>query len=340
MKRKIFDTSKAEFTGLKQYIPRALNYVVNNRNNVLSVEELTSLINPIRTILKSPMAEIFDRMVAAKVLNNFTTLYVPGKDSDIPELLASSVCTVDFKEIDHNKVLRGLSELEDKVVVNITNCLRRDKVGTLYIDAIDNLQNQYVRGQLVAAYNDIDDWIDIYSAEFCMKSYSMILSNIISRYFNLSLMETFKVRTVLALFMAQMIYNDDDFKHPPLVMRATWGDLSTREVMEIVNEVTEDQTKQFTIESVCKVLATHISDKMDKFNPRVFYNLFANLGTDVIQTGFALEYPPYWIYMLLQALSGTKYMMMYQLTQQRLINDGRSKFIQSLMGSSFINYTR
>lgn len=340
MKRKIFDTSKADSTGLKQYIPRALNYVVANRNNILSVDELTSLINPIRTILKSPMAEIFDRMVAAKVLNNFATLYVSGKDSDIPELLASSVCTVDFKEIDHNQVLRGLSELNNKVIVNITNCLRRDKVGSLYVDAIDNLQSLYVRSQLVAAYNDIDDWIDIYSAEFCMKSYSMILSNIISRYFNLSLMETFKVRTILALFMAQTLTDDQNFKCPPLILRATWGDLTTREVGEIVNEVTEGQTKPFNLKSMCEVLATHVSDKMDKFNSRVFTNMFANLGTDVIRTQFALEYPPYWIFMLLEAFSGTKSMMMYQLTQQRLINDGRTKFIQALTNSSFVNYVR
>ena len=62
-----------------------------------------------------------------------------------------------------------------------------------------------------------------------------------------------------------------------------------------------------------------------------FTSLTGNLGPDSITSHLALEYPPYWIYILLLALSGNKIPIVYQLNNMRLAQEGRSKFLQQLM---------
>ena len=50
-----------------------------------------------------------------------------------------------------------------------------------------------------------------------------------------------------------------------------------------------------------------------------------------IASRIALEYPPYWVYCLLLADSGIKIPMIYQLNNSKLANEGRSKFLSSLL---------
>lgn len=277
------------------------------------------------------MAEFFDRIVATNGLNNFVTLYIPSKDTNTPELLTTSVFTVDLKQLDERHTLASIPAVSEKIVANITNTLRRGKDGTLTIDALDNFQNMYTKGTLVAAYNDMPNWLNSYSAEYCIKTYSMILSNLISRYYNLGLMETFKVRTILALFMAQMLNDGYEIKDPPYFNRATWGDLTLKEITDIATEATEGMTTQFDLDSVAKALATCVSEKMDKFDTAALVAIAGNLGPDVLTSRLAIEYPPYWVYILLQSLSGVKSMLTYQLNQQRLVNDGRTKFLANVL---------
>lgn len=337
MKRKIFDTRVASVSGLSQQSSRILNYVVGNQHAALSTDDLTALISPIRTILKSPMAECFDRLVATGSLNNFVALYIQGKDQNIPEILTTSVFTIDLKQMNGSESLKSLPNLKDKILVNITNTLRKDRTGMLSIDAIDNFQHMFVKGQLVAAYADIRNWLNAYSAEYCIKSYSMVLSGIISRYYNLSILESFKVRTIFALFMAQMLNEEDSPLNPPYFSRATWGDMSERELREIATEAVElAGGKEFTLESLCSTLAQCVSEKMSKFDLGALMQMCGNLGSDLLVSKMALEFPPYWVFMLLQALSGIKSMLVYQLNQQRLVADGRTKFLHGVMMDSSI----
>lgn len=59
--------------------------------------------------------------------------------------------------------------------------------------------------------------------------------------------------------------------------------------------------------------------------------LAGTLGGDIIVTEIALDYPPYWVYLLALALSGQKIPLIYQLNMQRLMTDGKTKFLQQLL---------
>lgn len=72
-------------------------------------------------------------------------------------------------------------------------------------------------------------------------------------------------------------------------------------------------------------------DRMKAFEPQVFLSICGSLGPDAITGRIALEYPPYWVYCLLLALSGVKTPMIYQLNNSRLSQEGRSRFLSAIM---------
>lgn len=332
MKRKFFDTKLAQFAGLITQEPRVLKFAVENKDQFFSVSELLAMIRPVRTILKTPMAEMFDRLVATEQLNNFAAFYTPEKES-VSELLTTSSLTLDLKQFRGADVLQHLPLIKDKVLVNLTSVLKQDRAtGDYSIGAIDNFQNLFVRGQLVAAYNDISDWITPQVQEFVIRSYSMTISGMISRYYNLSVPEQMTLTLYFAFFMSQLLTPDDSNQSaPPIFFRcSTLG--SRAEMNEIADICSADHPDGLDILSLCELIAHSGPEKMSKFDHSSLNAMCSSLGPDLITSRIALEYPPYWVYILLLTLSGSaKTQLGYQLQAQRLSGEGRSKFLTQLM---------
>lgn len=335
MKRKFLDTGYAQFAGLSGQSTRVLKYIVENRNSILSESELIGLAQYVRTILKTPMAEFFDRIVASQGLKNFMAIYLPATDSSVPELLTVNALALDLKQMDNTGILRSTPEARDKIAVNMSGIIKPDKAtGKFAISSADTLQNIFTRGYLMASYEDSDGWLTPYLGEFGTRTYSMIISSLISRYYNLTIPETMQVMGILALYFTQIIDEDrGDPIMPSLFNRCTF--IGNRAELERLAEAcAEKSAVGLTLNSTIELIAELGPEKMRTFNGSVFYSLCSNLGPDVITTQIALEYPPYWIYVLMLALSGNKVPIVYQLTAQKLANEGRSKFLQQLLTNS------
>lgn len=331
MKPLFFDTQFATLAGLSTQMPRVLRYAVENKNAVFSAIELAALVQPIRTILKTPTAEFFDRLVAADQLPYFSAINITTKDSSVPELLTSTSITLDLKYAPGAQALSSIPEYKDKCLVNITSVIRPDKVsGGYLINAVDTFQNLIVRSSLCMSYHDRPwDWISASLAEFCAKSYSMILSGIISRYYNLSLTETLKIAGIFALYFTQML-DVDNKAMPGYFNRCTFIG-SRLELQEIAKFCESQSTSGLNLKKVCQLAVEMGPEKMKNFNPASLLALAGNLGPDYITSQIALEYPPYWVFMMLLALSGAKIPLIFQMNQQKLTAEGRTKFLQHLL---------
>ena len=94
----------------------------------------------------------------------------------------------------------------------------------------------------------------------------------------------------------------------------------------------EEVAKQgLTLASTCQLIADSGPEKIKTFNLMKLMALAGNLGGDILATEIALDYPPYWVYLLIAALSGQKIPLIYQLNMQRLMTDGKTRFLQQLL---------
>ena len=337
MKRQFFDTGFATFAGLTSQIPRVLRYAIENRNSIFSTSELMQLALSTRNILKTPMASVFERLVSSEKLENFAAIYPNEKGSSIPELLTASNITLDLKQVPDPTLLKSFPELRNKVLINMTGFLRPDRsTGGYTVNAVDLFQNTVVRGHLVASYQDSDGWLTPYLAEYAVKSYSMILSGLISRYYSLTLVETMKVQGVLALFMCQLFSREtDSLVFPPLFNKCTYIGSHT-ELQELADECESFTKNGLTVNTLCELIAHVGPDRMKAFDQASFKALCGNLGPDILTSQISLEYPPYWVFIMLLALSGAKLPLIFQMNAQKLTQEGRSKFLHQMLVSDIL----
>ena len=331
MKRQFFDTYFSTTTGLSTHTSRVLRYMVENRDKLITTEDLYSLVHSIRNILKTPMAEFFDRIVSYRKLHNFAVIHIPKKEISIPEMLTYDAIALDIKQFDNKNSVAPIKELYDRILINATSTTRwNPQENTYEITATDIFQNLICRGQLVASYNDMKYWLSPYLSDFLVKSYSMILSGIVSRYFNLSLMDTLKVMGIFALFISQMLTPDeDDQVCPAIYLRCSYIG-SRNELIDLAKSCEEESRDGLTLEKVCKLISTLVTERIKTFNIQALFMMAGNLGPDQVTSRIALEYPPYWLYIILLSVSGAKIPLIYQMNQHRLTQEGRSKFLSQL----------
>lgn len=330
MRLSFFDTIFATQAGLAQQMPRVLKYVLENRHAVLSTSELVGMIAPIRSILKTPIAECFDRITAGGALTNFAAIFVPAKSSGVPESLSTASLTLDIRQMKEANVVKSVPELAGKVLANVTSSVRVDKTGEYTISSLDAFMSTFVRGQLVLSYNDSTN-PNIAVADYVIKTYSMILSGLISRYYSLSMTDTMRVAACFAWYFSQQYCGDSD---PYLFMHCTY--LGSRRELDDLRKFFTDAYPgvMVNLAQTCELIAALGIDRMSTFVYAALQAMASNLGGDAITSNIALEYPPYWTYMLIQALSGTKIALVYQLNAHRLQKEGGSMWMRKVLSDS------
>lgn len=332
MKRKFLDTYLAQGTGLSAQANKIIKYIIDSRDSAIPVEEVVDMAKNVRMILKTPMAEFFDRIVSTGGLSNFIAFYLVGTDASVPEFVTTTNITLDLKQLDFAGLLKSVPEFRDKVFINMSPVLKLDRAANrLVVNSIDMMLNLYVRGYLVASYEDSDGWLSPSLGEYVAQTYSMILGSSIARYYNLSVPETMRVMGILALFVTQSLDGSyGDPAYPTLFNRCTFA--GTRSDLIYTAKSCEEVAKQgLTLASTCQLIADSGPEKIKTFNLMKLMALAGNLGGDILATEIALDYPPYWVYLLIAALSGQKIPLIYQLNMQRLMTDGKTRFLQQLL---------
>lgn len=333
MKRNFFYTEFATHAGFQSQIPRVLKYTIDNRTAFLPKEEFQQLASSIRRILQSPLAQFFERILVTDGLKYFSAINDQNKGGSIPELLTATNITLDMKQADEYKTQISLPEIQNKTLLNVSSCLRPNKIdGGFEVNVVDLFQQMVVRGHLVMSYFDSDgQWLNPYLAEFTVRSYSMILSSMIARYYDLTLTEQMSIAGILAFFYASLLSPDkSDPTRPPLFFRCTFiGNRIDQE--NIISLCQEESKKGMTLTGASAIIASIMPERMKSFSVSELNILCGNLGPDTISSMIALEYPPYWVYFLLLALSGTKIPLVFQMNNQKLMQQGRSQFLHQLL---------
>lgn len=335
MKRKFFDTVFAQLGGLESGVARMLKYVVVNQNSVYTHDEIMEMVSQIRSILKTPLNEFFERMVSKGALSNFAAISTPASnDVPIPELLTMSNVSLDLRYLPgSSEVLQSLPNVNGKILLNLTGSVKRDrKSGNIAVSNIEVLQTLFVRGQLVATYHDDNnDWLasNTTALLFVLKSYSMILSTMIARYYNLGIEDHQKVATICALHMDGLC--GGTIQRPILINRWDWcPPLATRR--SLVDACGEYAVNgDFNLISMCAAIANLVNTRMNQFNPEIFTGLCGRLGPDLITSRLALEYPPYWVFIVLSCLSGNKVPLVFHLNKDKALAREGSIFLSNLL---------
>ena len=336
----IANTSIATQIGLKAELKAIVSWTVANRTAIASPEEMSSIFS-MRPLTITTMSELFTRLVANRYTNLFATVANPSVNvaRTIPGIMTLPAIVIDLKQAENANILSGYPELYEKLLVNITHLVKVNRATGVYeTSAFHELQSMYVKALLVRSYFESGDgrWLPPVMARFIIKTYALFIATTIARMVNLHYNELNSVAAVFALYMTQLLTGDTEDVHcPQSYLNINY--LSDRANLKYIADQCQRYTAQtrgkLNLSNICTILDETGPTRLKDYKLQLFIKHAMRLGSynDATTTLMALEYPPYWTWMLLMSLSKVKMGDISKLMKQYNFDREGGEFIVGIL---------
>lgn len=320
------------------HIPNAVTFLTKNIKMLeVSPEDVQGILST-RTITQSPISGIVQHIVDAKKAPAFLFLdFTRFTSSDIPELFTMDEVTIDGGNLPKDLDAVTPANLK-RIWLNITPIVKSKKTPDARTEITDTgkLHSQMVRGMLCRSYDQTKGmWLSTTLATFVIESYSMI-ANLIRRKLNLSNDQYRLVRILLAAYYAQLLGSPKDpMRIPPLLHGCTKTLGNIDDIIGIMDEVNSLRPNKgespLTTEIIVKILRQHptTSERMKNFTLFELNRVVVG-ATDTQSMLTAIDYPPYFVHMMLKIASGYKHPAMNSLFWDTKVKKELTKFCQDL----------
>ena len=310
MKKFLWETRFAKTFDYSSTFKSIVKYLVQNRSIVLSHQELQPIYQ-LKPYSKTIINELFERCVNTGYIQEFASIYpiIQKTDNSLPEGLTGTDIVYDLKNNRNSYPLSTYQELNNKLLINIAGLVKRnEQTKILTVSDVNELHSMYIRSMLVRSFSTSDSWLTPNLITYITKVYSLSLAGMVGKYENLSFQEQITVAMVFALYMSQQFArNDDNPAKPRNFFKCTFlGSISDLENMAARGA--EKASEGLTLENVAELISETGPQRLQKFNISSLYTMGKQLGSalDAIPTYIALEYAPYFTFMVLNVLSGGK----------------------------------
>lgn len=306
----IFDTFTARTTITKPQLTEMVNFFIFNRNCKMNANDVKSLTS-VRPLTATVVSNVFSKAISLHKENLFSFLKIPKINVAIPEVLTYTHITFDLKQLNTTEnadlfgVISKIPDFANTICLNITPMLKTTGEPN---DAL-NLQATFIRDLLSRSYFDNTStmWLTPSLQRYACRFYNMSMSSTIGSVYNLTFQEQQAVATVFSLFYLQRI--SDTITAETVIKSWKLGLGNTQDITDIINRLKQTLGPNYdamTLDDVCNGVNNLGIGRLGSVNRKFLYTRLRNIGPDVFTSTMALEYPPYWIHLVLSTLSGRK----------------------------------
>lgn len=325
---------------LRKRAIEAATFLTKNSGVIIGRDGAEYLKSSVKMTVSTPITSIYTRAADLNKLNFFTIFDLSGVP-DIPTLLTVNAIAVDGKYISPN-----IPHTLQNVWVNMTPFLkfnRNDAYNRIpQITDTVQLASVIARGLLCMSYNDSSVWLTPSLRITIIEAYSLCMTMRMKTMFDLNFEEFALCRLLFAAYMAQMLDAESvDKEVPPILYscKFLYSDTgSPRTVAERLEKISGVRTKyasnmELSIDTICKILSEVVPGRAQKLlKTAAFYQFMSRSPMDSQYMLLALDYPPYFVYMLLNNLKGGKNPFF-----QSLINFGDMKRTLNKFAEELVN---
>ena len=324
----IFDTLTIRTTVTKAQLSELVNFIIFNRNYRLGASEVRTMLG-VRPLTSTVVGNLFSRATELKKDSVFSFIKIPKITVSIPEVLTYTHITYDLKQLntEDNAILYDavsrLPDFANTIVSNVTPMLR----GTGEpIDAL-NFQSIFVRDLLSRSYFDNSStmWLTPSLIRYLCRFYNMSLSSAVGTVYNLTFQEQQAVATVASLFFLQKVSDTNTAEQ--FVKSNKLGLGTVQDINDVIirlKTVLHDKYDAMTLDDVCTGINNLGIGRLENVNRKFLYTRLRSIGPDIFTSTMALEYPPYWAYLVLSTMSGRKMGLLTTFKRNDLQKDGVS----------------
>ena len=338
--KNIFNTNIVKTIVNKNHIRDIVKFLIKYNSEIMVDSDYYDTVFNAKSIINTPINKCLlktQSLGSAFYENTFALLDI-GNSLASPEILTYRMLTFDtnqFGEIDSSFVsaLKPF-KLDSKILLN-TSSFNLDSNNI----KINMIQTTVIRSLLMRSYYSSDRiWMSSPSLmKDIAKIYSMLLSQTIARSYNLQYQEQLLILGLFSYYFFAKTTSD-----PAGMLRGhglSLGLTSSTDIdmlLELMDEVTSGT--EVTLSHVCEAIgALGISGRVASLNTKILNTYVKGWGPNIIESTLAIEYPPYFLYLLFLASSGEKIGIYQLLKYSKLQNDAKSLTDEIATGNVFVN---
>ena len=331
---RLLDVPAIKAHDVEGQIPEIVRFLVKNQNISQLKQEQLAYLRAIKSHTGTPIYDIYTRILSDPIQwAQFLFLNLKDIGDNMPTALLSPDLSINAFESDID-----MPEDYRKCWINITPTLGRSKTpGEIVVSNIPELQSIVVRAFLCMTYFENENWLNQNLLSFIVESYTIATSAALSQAYNLDIAELVTVRTYIAyayslLCSPAKIQYDGGFEYSPILHRCTFlGSLP--DILGRISEVSSAIEGQTTIKLITAMLKASNMDKFKNIDTRTLYVLFTRGNSETGVAEIAVEYPPYWVYLLLRLESGYKNFAMKNAFKSTNLKRRLEEFVDGLVTS-------
>ena len=330
------DTSFATQYKLQSDINNTLKYLVNNRDIVLLPSDVDEICKT-KTLSMTPITKLFEIIYQNQLINEFALVHMSNSTDSIPELLTLPDIVLDTKQLNNaSNVLNSIKEFKNKVIIDTTQYVKKTRDGIISLTDIGEFHRQIIRGALVSSYYNTNDdiWLNPYIVKFISETYAKSISSVIAKLYNLTIAEQNTISIALAWFYLQRMTDN----HEELLCQCDFlgSKINIKQAIEMFKDYIGRNGMMSSLDDISKLISLIGPQNMRNFNTDIYTRLMGKSGTSYINMRIAIEYPPYWVYQLLIALSGIKINLSFLLQKNKLLKPANEFFMHLMTCRQFI----
>ena len=308
--RSIYLTTAGKITISNAELIQFVKFLIAEKNRIILPADQQKRLIGIKTMSQTPISKLFTRLVETNKDQKMVLIAAKDDSIQVPEVATFRHMTFDILQIkDVNDDLRkslAVSPFADKIIENITPWLASN--GEVFNNTL-SFQCNVIRDFLSRSYYTSQGrlWLDIVATRLYAKLYSISLSTLIAKIFNLEyqLIQPMSI-VFLYSYLSKVLPQTEDVKTYMKSNANYFGIYDPNMIDDVIAHLNEvRQNKPVDMDIACKTINTFTPGRV-KLDKSIIYVKTQSWGPDINQTLMALEYPPYWVYICLLAASGVK----------------------------------
>lgn len=312
MKPTIATTPYGVSLDLRKRAMESATFLAKNQANIFGRDGTEYLKSTVKMTVSTPITDIYTRAADLGKLSCFT-MFDLSRSSDIPTLLTSNEIAIDGKSIS-----KDMPHEFQNVWLNLTPFIRSSDAYNRNLQVTDTMQFASIvaRGLLCMSYNDSDIWLTPSLRITLIEIYSLCMTQRMRTMFDLNFEEYALIRMLFAAYMAQMLDSDNHSKEVPPILyscKFLFADTGNQRTVDdrfegiSATRANIAPSMDLSIDTICKIMQVHGPQRMQKLlKTSSFYQFISRSPMDSQSMLFACDYPPYFVYMLLNNLRGGK----------------------------------
>lgn len=319
-----------------------IDFLVGNRQYLYPTHKVNEAFKT-RFTGRTPISEIFQRLTAAGKDKAYGLIRLPSKSATLHEVVDMTFVPFDLLQLKEatpafSKTLSLIPELNDKLVINVTDITRGDGE----FSDITQFQWRVVRDFLSRSFyaSSGNVWISPALVRYVAKVYSMTIGGQLANLFGLTpLMRTF-LQTIFCLFFVGKMTSNT---LAPAFIKAHAKSLNLydsqdlQQIFAFVQDQIGKPTPE-TLEEVFKIIDAYGHTQLatahgSRLNRAILNQRFASLHPEGRVSVISLEYPPYFLFLILLSLSGMRMGLSFQMKNMNLVKEGQDVVTDMLKSS-------